>query len=83
MYENIAAMICSASAFKSDSIEYKGALINVRACDKCDTFNEENSEHIIMQCEKHTLLIFKTFLFSFFKNTSQYTEYKSSINTKK
>ena len=53
MCENIAAMICRASLLKSDSIEFKGTLISARACENCDSFSEENVEHIIMQCSKH------------------------------
>ena len=53
MCENIVAMICRASALKSDSIEFKGSFLSVRACSNCDTFHEEDIEHIILQCVKH------------------------------
>ena len=56
MCENIAALICRASSLKSDSIEYKGTLLSVRACEGCDDFCEENVEHVIMQCNKHNKL---------------------------
>ena len=52
MCENVTALICRASDLKSDSIEFKGSLLSVRACE-CDAFCEENIEHIIMQCTKH------------------------------
>ena len=54
MCENIAAMICRASVLKSDSVVFKRTLISVRACENCDNFSEENLDHVIMQCEKHT-----------------------------
>ena len=54
MCENITAMICRASALKSDRVEFKRTLISVRACENCDNFSEENLEHVIMQGEKHT-----------------------------
>ena len=54
MCENMASMICRASALKSDSVEFKGTLTSVRACEGCDSFSEENLEHIVMHCGKHS-----------------------------
>ena len=54
--ENIAAIICRASALKSDSVEFKRTLPSVRACQSCDNFGEENVKHVVLQCERHNQL---------------------------
>ena len=50
MCENLASLVCRASTLKSDAIEYRGANLSDRACVNCEMFQEENVEHMVMQC---------------------------------
>ena len=56
VWEHRSIDLQSELSLKSDSIEYKGTLLSVRACEGCDDFCEENVEHVIMQCNKHNKL---------------------------
>ena len=50
MCENMAKLICRCSNLKSDCATFKGSSHSTGACDNCDLFQDENLEHMVMQC---------------------------------
>ena len=50
MSENLAKLVCRCSSLKSDDLTLRGTGLSNRACVNCDMFQEENEEHLVLQC---------------------------------
>ena len=52
--ETMVKIICRSSGLKSDHYEYKDKSLLERSCNRCNSLEEENIFHLVMQCEANS-----------------------------
>ena len=51
MCENLARLVCKCSNLNSDNVTLKGTNLSLCACNNCQMFQEEDLEHLVLQCD--------------------------------